>query len=83
MNDGNKAQGVNRNQLQTSLSLERAAVYCFSLLCAGYVIPSNSLRAKLCALLNTLGVKTKAPSDSLSVKIRHFEAIFPYELEHP
>lgn len=45
-NDGKKAQGMNRNQLQASLSQERAAVYCFSLLCTGYVIPSNSLKAK-------------------------------------
>lgn len=43
----------------------RAAVYCFSLLCAGYVIPSNSLRATLCALFNTLqmggGKKKQSP----------------------
>lgn len=52
MNDEKKAQGVNGNQLQASLSQESTAVYCFSPLCAGYVIASNSLKAKLCALLN-------------------------------
>lgn len=40
-------KGVNGNQLQASVSRERAAVYCCSLLRTGYVMPSsNRLKAK-------------------------------------
>lgn len=72
---------MNGNQLQASLSRERAAVYCFSLLCAGYVIPSNSLKAKLCALLNTPheNKKMKTHCDSLN---ENQTFCFSFELEH-
>lgn len=49
---GEKCRVGTRINYKASLSQEGAAIYCFSLLCAGYVIASNSLKAKLCALLN-------------------------------
>lgn len=39
----------------------RAAVYCFSPLCAGYVIPNKSLKDTLCALFNTLQMGKNKP----------------------
>lgn len=71
-----REQGVKENQLQASVSQEGAAVYCFSLLCAGYVIPSNRLKAELCALLNTPCEK-ESPTDTLSTQSTHTK-YFPH-----